>query len=103
MNIEIHHAEPFGQTETFAHVATFAAPDNIDATTALEVAYRWSQNIEGSWSRKFNPDKHPSMTVLAPLPVHDGKTYGHRSTSVGDRMKIGDQWYAVAGMGFKPL
>jgi hypothetical protein len=33
----------------------------------------------------------------------NGIYYGHRSTSVGDRMKVGDVWYVVAGMGFKPL
>ena len=71
----------------------------------LEYAYRYTQNIEGSWSIKDgNADNNGAVTVLKDLYVDDkGKTWGHRSTSVNDIMQIegSDVQYRVAGMGFE--
>ena len=80
---------------------------------ALEYAYRVTQNIEGSWSKgptiewegaiHDNPDFNPDITVMQPLHVKDGKTYGLRSTSMGDQMLLGNRKYEVDVVGFKEL
>lgn len=70
---------------------------------ALEYAYHRTQNIGGSWSRndfEDNPDYSEDVTVMADLPVHDGVTYGLRSTSMGDQMLLGNEKYKVAMCGF---
>lgn len=70
---------------------------------ALEYAYRRTQNLAGSWSRNDfspNPDYSEDVTVMADLPVHDGVTYGLRSTSMGDQMLLGNEKYKVAMCGF---
>ena len=81
-------------------------------TEALEYAYRWTNNVEGSWSlgvREFedgesNGDYNPAVTVVGPMHVDEnGKTWGLRSTSVGDHMLMGTEKYAVASMGFDKL
>ena len=73
---------------------------------ALEYAYRWTNNVMGSWSRtdiEDNGDYNPDVTVMADLPVHEGVTYGLRSTSMGDQMLIGNKKYKVAGFGFEEI
>ena len=81
-------------------------------TEALEYAYRWTNNVEGSWSlgvREFedgesNGDYNPAVTVVGPMHVDEnGKTWGLRSTSVGDHMLMGTDKYVVASMGFDKL
>lgn len=79
---------------------------------ALEYAYRWTNNVEGSWSlgvREFedgesNGDFNPAVTVVGPMHVDEnGKTWGLRSTSVGDHMLMGTEKYVVASVGFDKL
>jgi len=81
-------------------------------TEALEYAYRWTNNVEGSWSlgvREFedgesNGDFNPAVTVVGPMHVDEnGKTWGLRSTSVGDQMLMGTDKYVVASIGFDKL
>ena len=81
-------------------------------TEALEYAYRWTNNVEGSWSlgvREFedgesNGDYNPAVTVVGPMHVDEnGKTWGLRSTSVGDHMLMGTEKYVVASVGFDKL
>jgi len=81
-------------------------------TEALEYAYRWTNNIEGSWSMKIkefedgnlNQDFNPDVTVMHELHKDDqGKTWGLRSTSVGDHMLLGTEKYVVASIGFQKL
>ena len=103
-------------------VALVDIPDDILADTtdseALEYAYRWTQNVEGSWSRSQhimvsgiehnNPDFNWRVKCLAELPVHRGEVYGLRSTSVGDYMSVVTQFgelrrYKVAFRGFDPV
>ena len=84
-----------------------------EGEAALEYAYRVTQNIEGSWSKgptfewdgvtHTNPDFNPDVTVMAELPTRDGKTYGLRSTSMGDQMLLGTDKYEVAAFGFEKL
>ena len=79
---------------------------------ALEYAYRWTNNVEGSWSMKVrefedgqaNGDFNPDVTVMHELHKDDqGKTWGLRSTSVGDQMLMGTEKYVVASIGFDKL
>jgi hypothetical protein len=78
---------------------------------ALEYAYRWTNNVMGSWSikEKFigsheNGDYNEDVTVMAPLHVDkEGKEWGHRSTSMGDQMLLGTTKYKVAAFGFEKI
>mgnify|MGYP001346702846 CR=1 FL=1 len=62
----------------------------------LESVWKGTQNVVDSWSNPdaigmeydYNVDKLENVEVLKPLPVVNGKTYGHRSTSVGDYMIV---------------
>jgi hypothetical protein len=94
-------------------VAFVNVPNEFSAEMALEYAYKKTNNIEGSWSKpqvfEFegkvydNPDFSEDVTVMAPLPVVDGKEYGLRSTSMGDQMLFGTKKYKVAAFGFKEI
>jgi len=70
---------------------------------ALEYAYRWTQNIMDSWSKKMPEDGNDDVTVMAPLEVHNGVEYGLRSTSVGDHILFGTTKYVVDDFGFSEL
>lgn len=72
-------------------------------TSALEYAYRWTQNIMDSWSLKMDGDGNDDVTVVGELPVHDGQTFGLRSTSMGDQMLLGTTKYKVAMVGFEEI
>ena len=82
-------------------------------TDSLEEAYRMTQNINGSWSKPRvmfeydllveNPDFHPEVQVMAPLHVVDGRTYGLRSTMMGDIMEKDGVKYQVDFVGFKQV
>ena len=91
--------------EDSPRTVAFVAVGHRRGDEALEYAYHRTQNIQGSWSRKdftkeFNPDYSEDVTVMAELPVHDGVTYGLRSTSMGDQMLLGNEKYEVAMCGF---
>lgn len=85
-------------------VALVNIPEDCTSTEqALEYAYRWTNNVMGSWSREDiedNGDYNPNVTVMADL-YPDG--LGLRSTSVGDQMLIGNTKYEVAPFGFKEM
>jgi hypothetical protein len=106
--IVIHGAfEDTPRTVAFVEVGTRTGSD------ALEYAYRRTQNIEGSWSKgpviewegqeHDNGDYSEDITVMAPLETVDGKTYGLRSTSVGDHIVFGTVKYVVDSFGFSEL
>ncbi|MBD80480.1 MAG: hypothetical protein CL840_16305 [Crocinitomicaceae bacterium] len=72
-------------------VAEFDASFTTDVEEALDSAYIATQNMMGSWSmgKQFedgtpNQDFDERIKVHAPLHIQDGKTYGLRSTSMGD-------------------
>jgi hypothetical protein len=68
---------------------------------ALEYAFRWTQNIEGSWSRPDNADHNDRVIVVAPLPQRFGRVMGHRSSMVGDRFITEDgDAYICSPVGF---
>ena len=51
----------------------------------LDYAFRWTNNIEGSWSKDGNSDTNPNVTFLGEYFVdEEGVEYGARSTTVGD-------------------
>ena len=75
---------------------------------AMEYAYRWTNNVMGSWSRKEkffedgteNGDYNENVTVMAPF---DEDGMGLRSTSTNDQMLIGNKKYKVAMLGFEEI
>lgn len=94
------------------HSGRLVAREKVDADLAveaqLEQAWRATQNIEGSWSvgqtyqdGSTNFDYNPFVTVMAPLHERDGKTYGLRSSMVGDLFVLGDDTYEVDHIGFR--
>ena len=84
-------------------VALVDAPEG-SVTEQLEYAYRWTQNIMDSWSMKGAADGNDRVTVMAELHVDEsGKTWGLRSTSVGDQMLVGTTKYTVASFGFDEI
>ena len=79
---------------------------------ALEYAYRWTNNVMGSWSIKEqflgvekNGDYNDDVTVMAPLHWSERhQTHmGLRSTSVGDQMLMGTTKYNVTAVGFEEI
>ena len=91
--------------ETVAKVAV----GNRTGMLALEYVYRVTQNIEGSWSKGEyfddgtpNPDYNPDIQLTTMLDTdEDGRTWGLRSTSMGDIIELQGKRYVVAAMGFK--
>lgn len=110
--IEVQHHAFRGQGETVAVVEVDAS---WSLNQKLEYAFRWTNSIAGCWSKgkiiedregnKFeNSDYNPNVTIVYPLHIDkDGVEWGHRSTSVDDRMVIGDKTYVVADLGFENL
>ena len=88
--------------ETPRTVAFVEVGDRV-GDEALEYAYRWTQNIMDSWSMKMSEDGNDDVTVVGELPVHDGQTYGLRSTSMGDQMLLGTTKYKVSMVGFEEI
>ena len=84
-------------------VALVDAPEGT-VTEQLEYAYRWTQNIMDSWSRKGTADGNDRVTRMQPRHVDEqGKEWGHRSTSMGDQMLHGTTKYKVAAVGFEEI
>jgi hypothetical protein len=89
-------------------VAIVDVPDGTSDEDAMNYAYRWTNNVMGSWSRKekffengeTNGDYNDAVTVMAPL--HEGGM-GLRSTSMGDYMLVGNKKYKVAMFGFEAV
>lgn len=100
MRIAVYHSTDRLGT-SFDRMCTVEAPQT-DVYEALEYAYRYTNNINGSWSRNDianNADWNELVTEIAPL--EDGM--GHRSTSMFDRMLVEGEWYEVAAMGFEKM
>ena len=104
--ITVIHAAFLEEGETPKAVAKVTT-SGLDLFQATEYAYRYTNNLDGSWSMKLGEDANDAVEVLAPLIQHKGKAYGLRSTSVGDVMIVDDgegfvDWFKVAGFGFEP-
>ena len=102
-----------GAFEDTPRTVAFVECGERTGSDALEYAYFRTQNIEGSWSKgpviewegqeHDNGDYSKDITVMAPLETVDGKTYGLRSTSVGDHIVFGTVKYKVDSFGFSEL
>ena len=88
-----------GNVEGFTPVAEVNFPDGHNATDVLEYAFRWTNNVMGSWSKKIGEDANDDVTVL--VEREDG--LGLRSTSVFDRMEVDGKMYEVSMVGFKEV
>ena len=114
MQILVQHAKTdrnTGNVEGFRDVAIVSVPEEISAfgttTDCLEYAYRWTNNVLGSWSIKQktfedgleNGDYNEDVTVLYTLP--DGM--GQRSSMMGDRFVVDGVVYKCAVFGFKKV
>ena len=96
--VAVIHTAFEGKPSTVAFVEI---PDDAESTIdKLEYAYKWTNNIHGSWSLKIGNDANPNVTVIG--DTKDG-TLGIRSTSVGDQMLIGTEKYVVGRIGFETL
>ena len=80
-------------------VAFVDVDESLSLIDKLEYAYRWTQNIVGSWSLKIGDDANSNVTVMG--DISDGM--GLRSTSMGDQVLVGNKKYVVAMMGFETL
>ena len=80
-------------------VAFVDVPEDSTLIDKLEYAYRWTQNIMGSWSLKIDEDANDNVTVVGDI----SSGYGLRSTSVGDQILVGNVKYKVARFGFETL
>ena len=104
--ITVIHASFLEEGETAKAVAKVTT-SGMDLFQATEYAYRYTNNLDGSWSMKMGEDANDDVEVIAPLIQHNGKAFGLRSTSVGDVMIVDDgegftDWFKVAGFGFEP-
>jgi len=104
MHVKVFHDDT-ARFEPVRLVATVNIPaDCTKVHSALEYAWRWTNNVGGSWSRKIGADANDNVHVH--VTRADGR--GLRSTMVGDMMEYHDDegnivGYGVAGVGFKKL
>lgn len=107
MKVTVYHKEHFGQKDSpLVRVAEVNAPYE-DVNSALEYAYRWTNNICGSWSRddlEENGDYNENVTFVGEYPIaEDGRKLGARSTSMFDIMACEGNNYEVAAFGFREV
>lgn len=102
MKIIVKHMEmnkTTGAVEGYTPVAEVNAWQFNDVNEALEYAYRYTNNVMGSWSKKIGEDANDDVTVL--VEREDG--LGLRSSMMGDRFEVAGVDYKVAMMGFKKV
>jgi len=102
MKVTVYHKDFEGNGYTRVAVVNVPKEHASIRKAALEYAYRWTQNIADSWSHPAGVvDKNENVEVVGELPVVGGKTYGLRSSMMGDRFYLGDgKVYDVAMLGF---
>ena len=102
MKVTVFHKD--FETNAFTRVAVVTVYHN-DEKEALNYAYRWTQNIHDSWSHPEGvEDKNPNVEIVGELPTRGGKTYGLRSSMMGDRFYVEDgDAYECAMIGFEVL
>lgn len=106
MKVQVHHHD--AEIGKLVHVANVEYDGELH--NALDYAWEHTQNLWGSWSRpefiggRSNGDYCENVEVIAPLPVHDGKVFGLRSSMVGDVFAVeGHGAFKVASFGFEPV
>ena len=101
--VEVYHNSKFNEwgwegtgvdPEDLMHVATIEFFVPHETTRALEIAFRHTNHVENSWIERPIEDIYFGVTPK----VTEG-----RSTSMGDVMKLGNEWFVVAAVGFKKL
>lgn len=98
----------------FVHVANVNVPKyqlgfNKNAELdACEYAFTRTQNIFGSWSKgpefengEMNEDFSENVQVVQPLLTCGGKSYGHRSSMIGDLFIVNGNIYVCKTVGFE--
>lgn len=109
MLVNVYHHDFPTRPDALTLVARLNLLDGLDVWPALDFAWRHTQNIDGSWSRgpeiggRPNGDYRPEIERVAPLPIHEGKTYGLRSSMVGDVFEIDGRRFRVAAIGFAEI
>lgn len=98
--VTVLHRDPYNREKMNA-VALVSVPNVnlLNTNEILENAYVATQNIEGSWSM----DGYANIKLLAGLHEENGKTYGLRSSMMGDQMIVDGVVYEVDMIGFKEV
>jgi hypothetical protein len=102
MKIIVKHMEQnreTGDVEGFTPVAVVDAYAFNEVEEALEYAWRYTNNVMGSWSLKIGEDANDDVEVL--VKREDGM--GLRSSMMGDRFEVDGVDYRVAMAGFKKV
>ena len=106
MKITVKHMEmnsDTGAVEGYTPVAIVDASRisqvDGDISEALEYAWRYTNNVMGSWSLKIGEDANDDVEVL----VQRGDGMGLRSSMMGDRFVADGVEYKVAMAGFKQV
>ena len=108
MQVTVYHNERNGK---MVRVAVVQAPGEC-VDQCLEYAYRYTNNIEGSWSKgstiewqgetNVNNDFNENVEFVGEYPIgKDGTVYGARSTMMGDVMFCDGDKYEVHMVGFR--
>ena len=110
MQYQVYH-KAFEKEAT--HVANVNLADNMPVKEALEVVFRKTNNIDGSWSKgptfthdgveHKNMDYSEEVELVKPLTIKDGVEWGHRSTSCGDYVIVNGDKYMCAMIGWEKI
>ena len=99
----------------FVHVANVNVPKHQlgfknDELDACEYAFARTQNVFGSWSKgpqfedgDHNEDFSENVEVVQPLLTCGDKSYGHRSSMIGDLFVVNGKTYICKVVGFELL
>ena len=101
MQVLVQHQEfnsDTGEVVGFTDVANVNAFP-YDLNEALEYAWRYTNNVMGSWSKKIGEDANDDVEVL--YQRKDGM--GLRSSMVGDHFIVDGKTYKVAFAGFEEV
>ena len=98
----------------FVHVANVNVPkyqlgfNSNSELDACEYAFTRTQNIFGSWSKgpefedgSHNEDFSENVEVVQPLLTCGDKSYGHRSSMIGDLFVVNGNTYMCKTFGFE--
>ena len=104
MKVIVKHMEMNSETgavEGYTPVAVVDVPKEHASVriAALEYAWRYTNNVMGSWSLKIGEVANDNVTVL--VEREDGM--GLRSSMMGDRFEVDGIDYRVALAGFKEV
>jgi hypothetical protein len=110
MIVKVIHSS-YGRETCKTLVASITLAKITDHSEGLEFAYMKTQNINDSWSKSEHPSNIVDWRIKVEAPLHeeDGKTYGLRSSMMGDRFQVVDPdnydpdlFYVCAMFGFDP-